>query len=90
MGNQSLWGLPPLVSPSGSVPLTADWKGKVVLMGRSVMRWSSFHSHVYVKVLIVVLRLKAVHGHNHPKLRNFSLLNLYSLCSVTLAYQAEL
>lgn len=68
MGNQSLWGLPPLVSSSGSVPLTANWKGKVVLLGRSVMRWSSFHSHVYVKILIVVLRLKVVDGRNHPSL----------------------
>ena len=68
MGNQSLWGLPPLVFSSGSVLLTANWKGKVVLLGRSVMRRSSFHSHVYVKILIVVLRLKVVDGHNHPSL----------------------
>lgn len=66
MGNQSVWGLRPLVFRSGSVRLTANWEGKFLLVVQRTGRFSFPLSRVYMRKFIVVLRLKAVLSHNYP------------------------
>lgn len=66
MGNQSVWGLRPLVFRSGSVRLTANWEGKFLLVVQRTGRFSFPLSRVYMRKFIVVLRFKAVLSHNYP------------------------
>lgn len=56
MGRQSIWALPRLVFPAGSVLPTADWEGKVLLVGRVELEGFPAPSRVDMKMFTVILR----------------------------------